>query len=267
MNNSFRRHWNIHWPFLLTTLVTFVGLISFFGWAAVSQGTAEWWLVSLILFVFLIIFVATQSWFYLQTERAILLQIPKWIVSKGRISSEDQVLFPYVADSRLAPPIITKLNLGKMWIVDIYNPKDMQSAAIRRTRLHDVLPEKDPRVKFIPGDMTLLPIQDGEIDVVVLNNVIQSITQAGDRERFLTEISRVMKPNGRLVMYETLNSPVRNLVDPLNFTRFWNKSELDQCLMSNGFSRIELQTPAKLTILGRATTPGRYENTPLPLEF
>ncbi len=267
MNNSFRRHWNIHWPFLLTTIGVSLALIAFFSWAAVSQSTPEWGLVSLVIAILLFLFLIIQTWFYFQTEQAILIQLPKWIIKNGRISSEDQVLFPYVADSRLAPAIISQLNIGKLWIVDIYKPKDMQATTTRRTRMQDLLPEKDPRIKFIPGDITLLPIQDGEIDVVVLTDVIQKITQAGDRERFLTEISRVMKPNGRLVLYESVNSAVRNLADPLNFTRFWTKSELDQCLMSNGFSRIELQSPAKLTILGRATTPGRYENTPLPLEF
>lgn len=266
MSFTFRRHWLTHWPFLSTTFLVLSVIAITFGSSAIILNDPTWWLVCSFATLLLIIFTFLQFWFFVQL-RSIYHQLPRWLLSKGRISPEDQILYPYVSDSRLAHALIKHLSTGKFWLVDVYSPADMRSARTARSRNQDIVPEKDPRIKFIPGDIMLLPIQDQEIDVVVLTNVVQAITQAGDRERFLTEISRVMKPNGRILIFEPIRFTPRILVDPAANVQFWSKNELDQSLMSQGFSRIELQTPGGLTILGRATTPGRYENTQLPLEF
>ncbi len=267
MLNSFHRHWLIHRPYLLGFTLITLGLATFFGWAALSQQTAEWWLISFLLLILLLLFWFIQGWFYFQTERTTLPKIPNWFIQKGRISTQDHILFPYVADSRIAPPLIQHLTTGQLWLVDVFTPQEMTASTTKRKRGQDILPEKDPRLKMIPGSITLLPIQDGEIDIVILTDVLQSITQFGDRERFLTELNRVLKPNGRIIFFEPVKSFPKILVNPRVIVSLWDKSQLDQCLIANGFSRIESQTSAGLTIVGRAMTPGRYENSQLPLEF
>ena len=189
------------------------------------------------------------------------------MIKKGKISSEDQILFPYVSESRFTDPLIKYLTIGKLWLVDVYTPQIMASNSISRMRNIDSLPEKDTRLRMLPGSIDLLPFQDGDLDIVILDHALSEITQFGDRHRFLTEINRVLKPNGRLLIFEPVRTQARILVKPLDYYRLWNLKEWEHALQLSGFVRTEAQTPSALTILGRATVPGRYETPQLPLEF
>lgn len=265
--NSFRRHFYIHRPFLLQATFLLASAIGFSIWAATNENEVIWVTVAIFTTVLFILFILLQVWFYLQSERTIYPQVARWMMAKGRIDGEDQILFPYVCDSRITQSIISRLTTGKLWLVDLYSPQVMTASTTQRTRIQDVLPEKDPRFKPISGEIDLIPFQDAELDVVILFNIVNEITQFGDRKRFLTEVSRVLKPNGRILLFEPIKSTTRTLVNPTAFFRLWTKAELKFHLEETGFTRIEIQTPATLTLLGRAITPGRYENTPLPLEF
>ena len=265
--NSFRRHFYIHRPFFLQAFFAFVLLISFTVWAFVNEEDILWLTVTILAIVILFLFSLLQIWFYTQSEKTIYPQVAGWMMTKGRISGEDQILFPYACDSRIAQTIVSHLTTGKFWLVDLYSPQVMIANTTQRTRRQDSLPEKDPRLKIISGEIDLLPFQDAELDVVILFNIINEITQFGDRKRFLTEVSRVLKPNGRILIFEPIKSTTRILVNPTAYFRLWAKDELKSHLEESGFTRIEIQTPATLTLLGRAITPGRYENTPLPLEY
>jgi ubiquinone/menaquinone biosynthesis C-methylase UbiE len=54
------------------------------------------------------------------------------------------------------------------------------------------------------GDATALPFEDGSVDAVVLTAVLGEIP---DRATALTEIRRVLKPDGRLVVGELFGDP------------------------------------------------------------
>ena len=242
-------------------------IIGFTFWAAINEQDLVWITLAILAIVLLALFILLQFWFYNQSEKTIYPQVARWMMTKGRITGEDQILFPYACDSRITQPILSHLTTGKLWLVDLYSPQVMVANTTQRTRSQDILPNKDPRLKSISGEIDLLPFQDAELDVVILFNIVNEITQFGDRKRFLTEVSRVLKPNGRILVFEPIKSTTRTLVNPTAFFRLWTKEELKSHLKESGFTRIEIQTPATLTLLGRAITPGRYENRPLPLEF
>ena len=54
------------------------------------------------------------------------------------------------------------------------------------------------------GDAAALPYEDGSVDAVVLTTVLGEIPE-GDRA--LTEIARVLRPDGRLVVGELMGDP------------------------------------------------------------
>ena len=262
-----RRHLHIHRPFILGTFFSLLGLSIFFLMAARFQNNVGWLVLGISLLAILSLFVITQIWFFIQLERKILPQINSWIIKKGRISSEDQILLPYIGESRLAEHLLKHLTVGKLWLVDVYTPQIMISGTTNRMRASDTPPEKDTRLKTIPGSIDILPFQDAELDVVILHHALSEITQFGDRHRFLQEINRVLKPNGKLLLLEPLKTQARIIVNPLDLYRLWSKEEWEYQLQISGFVRLELQTPSTLTILGRAAIPGRYETPQLPLEF
>ncbi|MFT5197059.1 MAG: hypothetical protein ACI85U_004099 [Candidatus Promineifilaceae bacterium] len=265
--NSLRRHFYIHRPFLLITTLTLLAIMLCSAWFSFAQSDLRSMAAAILSTVLLLLFVLLQIWFYSQIEKTVFPQVARWMITKGRISSQDQILFPYACDSRLARPLISHLSTGKLWLIDLYTPQLMTAQTTSRTRSKDLLPSKDPRFKLRPGNITLLPFQNDEIDVVVIANILTEITQFGDRKRFLTEINRVLKPNGRILIFEPIKSMTRTLVNPSSFFRFWTSTELMHHLDISGFTRVEVQTPAALTLLGRGLIPGRHESVQLPLEF
>ncbi len=59
-------------------------------------------------------------------------------------------------------------------------------------------------VQFIQGDAAEMPFEDGEMDAVGIAFAFRNITfKNPDRDRFLAEILRVLKPGGRFVAIET----------------------------------------------------------------
>jgi 2-polyprenyl-6-hydroxyphenyl methylase/3-demethylubiquinone-9 3-methyltransferase len=100
---------------------------------------------------------------------------------------------------------------------------DRDSAVLREAarRLEDEDDSVKGRVRFTPADAADLPFADEAFDSVLLGNVLD---EQLDRARVITEIARVLKPDGRLVAtvpyglvpksdYEAIN--VRALLDLL----------------------------------------------------
>lgn len=61
---------------------------------------------------------------------------------------------------------------------------------------------------MVVGDMCNLPLVDQSIDVVLL---FQAITDVPDSVVVLTEVGRVLKPGGRLLIFESMSYPQHDL--------------------------------------------------------
>lgn len=100
-------------------------------------------------------------------------------------------------------------------ILDIAAGTGTSSAAIARSGVEvvaldfsagmiEVGRKKHPRLEFVEGDATKLPFPDGEFDVVTISFGLRNIHAA---QAALTEMFRVMKPGGRLVICEFSKPP------------------------------------------------------------
>jgi ubiquinone/menaquinone biosynthesis C-methylase UbiE len=80
------------------------------------------------------------------------------------------------------------------------------------------------------GDATQLPYEDDSIDAVILTAVLGEIP---DRAAALEEISRILKPNGRLVVGELFGDP-----------HFTSRGSLRRLGAEAGFDLVESSGPA-----------------------
>jgi len=90
-----------------------------------------------------------------------------------------------------------------------------QSAVDLSTRIHPL-----PNLKFIQGSAEAIPLEDNSIDVVIN---VESCHAYGSVEKFLSEVKRVLKPGGSLL-----------LVDFRNEKNVENMSTLKQQLRDTG---------------------------------
>jgi demethylmenaquinone methyltransferase/2-methoxy-6-polyprenyl-1,4-benzoquinol methylase len=67
---------------------------------------------------------------------------------------------------------------------------------------------RHPELTFVAGDALMLPFADASFDVVTASFGLRNVADVG---RALTELARVTRPGGRLVVLETATPPARPL--------------------------------------------------------
>jgi SAM-dependent methyltransferase len=99
-----------------------------------------------------------------------------------------------------------KLTTGRAVGVDLWAAKDLSNNNPEATRANAVAEGVTDRVDVETGDITRLPFADASFDVVISMTVIHNIPSRDLRDRALRELARVMKPGGRMAIFDLLNT-------------------------------------------------------------
>lgn len=98
-----------------------------------------------------------------------------------------------------------RLDTGRAVGVDLWRASDQSAntgaAAIGNARLAGVA----ERVAIVTADMRALPMAEETFDVVVSNWAVHNLATRGDRQRALSEMARVLRPGGRLLLIDIAN--------------------------------------------------------------
>jgi ubiquinone/menaquinone biosynthesis C-methylase UbiE len=93
-----------------------------------------------------------------------------------------------------------RLTTGKAIGVDIWQSEDLSGNRPEATRANAQLEGVGERVEVRDGDARQLPFPDNTFDVVVSHTVLHNIYNVAERRRAVSEIARVLKPRGCLVI-------------------------------------------------------------------
>lgn len=104
------------------------------------------------------------------------------------------------------------LTIGTVAAIDVYNPESNTSAALRRARLGAEHPPSDPRLAWIDGNTSLLPLADHSVSCVFLVEVLSEFWQESERERLLREVHRVLEPDGRILLADPIRTQTSMLL-------------------------------------------------------
>jgi arsenite methyltransferase len=99
-----------------------------------------------------------------------------------------------------------RLKTGKATGVDIWQSEDLSGnspeAALRNAKTESV----ENRVKIESADVRKLPFGASSFDVVVSSLAIHNIHSAPERAKALREIARVLKPGGRVAIFDIFHT-------------------------------------------------------------
>lgn len=112
-----------------------------------------------------------------------------------------------------------RMTTGKVIVLDVYNPLLAPNRALARAHDAGDRPVSDPRLSWRDGSINLLPLPDNSIQAITLVQVASELWQEGDRLRLLQEVNRVLRPGGRLLLAERVQTPVNLLVSGLTGLR------------------------------------------------
>lgn len=93
-----------------------------------------------------------------------------------------------------------RLTTGEAVGVDVWQSEDQSGNRPEATRANAKAEGVADRVEVRDGDARELPFEDGTFDVILSNLVLHNIPNAAGRESAVREISRVLKPGGRLML-------------------------------------------------------------------
>ncbi len=95
-----------------------------------------------------------------------------------------------------------RLTTGKATGIDLWQAEDLTGnrpeATLENARLEGV----GDRVEVKTGDMRKLPFPDASFDAVVSNVAIHNVYEREGRAQAMSEIARVLKPGGRVVIHD-----------------------------------------------------------------
>lgn len=99
-----------------------------------------------------------------------------------------------------------KLTTGTAVGIDLWAAKDLSNNHPDATRANAAAEGVADRVEVETGDITRLPFADGSFDAVVSMTVIHNIPSRDRRDQALHELVRVLKPGGRIALFDLLHT-------------------------------------------------------------
>lgn len=99
-----------------------------------------------------------------------------------------------------------KLTTGHAVGIDLWAAKDLSNNNPEAARANAVAEGVADRVEIQTGDITKLPFPDASFDAVITMTVIHNIPSRDGRDLAVRELVRVLKPGGRLVLFDILHT-------------------------------------------------------------
>ena len=99
-----------------------------------------------------------------------------------------------------------ELTTGKAIGIDLWAAKDQSGNNPDATRANARAEGVADRIEVETGDITKLPFADASFDAIVSMTVIHNIPTRAARDRALAELVRVLKPGGRIAIFDLLHT-------------------------------------------------------------
>lgn len=138
------------------------------------------------------------------SSRVAKLGLRETLLSKINWRGDERVLDVGCGRGLLLIGAAKKLKSGKAFGADVWVKEDLSGNSQDAARKNAEIEGVADRVKLDNADARKLPYPDGHFDVVLSSLAIHNLKEHADRERALREMWRVLKPGGRMVIFDIL---------------------------------------------------------------
>lgn len=146
---------------------------------------------------------AGAGWFMTWSSRTGKLKLRDQFVSMLALNGDEKVLDAGCGLGLMSVAIAKQLTSGKITAVDVWNPQALSgnsaSAAQANARAEGVA----DRIRFEDGDLRHFGYPAANFDVAVSCAALHMFTEETERDTVVREMYRVVKPGGKLLIFDT----------------------------------------------------------------
>ncbi len=143
------------------------------------------------------------AWFKIHSSRDGKLRLREQLLDQLALKGDEKVLDIGCGRGLLAIGAAKRLKTGKVTGIDVWNPQDLSGNSADAAKENAKAEGVADRVRFESGDARKLVFPDNNFDAVISANALHTLADDGEREQALREGLRVLKPEGRLVIFDT----------------------------------------------------------------
>lgn len=140
------------------------------------------------------------------SSRVAKLRLSDELLQSLDLKGDEKLLDVGCGRGLLAIGAAKKLKPGRVTGVDVWNPADLSSNSADAAKENAKLEGVGDKVRFEDGDARKLVFPDANFDVVVSSLAIHNIPEQSDRDQAVREMLRVLKPGGKLLIYDVLRT-------------------------------------------------------------
>jgi len=146
---------------------------------------------------------AAIGWFKIHSSREGKLKLREQLLDRLELQGDEKVLDVGCGRGLLTIGAAKRLRTGKVTGIDVWNPQELSDNSAEAAKQNARAEGVADRVRFESGDARKLVYPDGNFDAVISMNALHTLDDDRERERALKEMLRVLKPGGRLVVFDT----------------------------------------------------------------
>ena len=144
---------------------------------------------------------AVTCWM-IYSSRVVKPRILSQLISEINLKGDEKILDVGCGRGMLLIEAAKKVPNGKVYAIDLWSPKDQSGNSLDETLANAKIEKIDDRIEIETADMRLIPHPDGVFDVVISSLAIHNVPKKAERERALSELLRVLKPGGILLILD-----------------------------------------------------------------
>lgn len=203
-----------NWPRFALLYVGMVAALIVVGLSAM-RGWLSFIPLATAVFIILVYFMGAGIWEARQRYDLDGVTPHHVLFDMGQLPATERFAYIDLGLQRQAIGLSRRLTTGKIIVIDIYNPQWTISPWLVRWHAQQPPPAPDPRLSWREGHLTLFPLPDESIGTVMICHIAGEFWQDGDREALLREAYRVLKPQGQLLLAESVRSHTNWLIKGL----------------------------------------------------